>query len=176
MRRCQYEVTDDSGLLALVDLAGYRSFVGADCSPKQLLRHLGAEVERGCLAIWGTGREDVWRVEVRFGRSPEPGFREFTTLLRASSEHLLLTNYESLDMAASYEGAVLPERHQEDLRIAVVSGLYSCRIVQRFDPEPYDPPCGDGGPDFLVELAPASDADERGGGVAGIPWSDTSLA
>jgi len=176
MGRCVYEVTDDSGFLALVDLAGYRSFVGADCTPGRLLRHFEAEVERGCLAIWGTGREDLWRVEVRFGRSPEPGFREFTTLLRASGEHLLLTNYESLDMAASHERAVLPERHQDGLRIPVASGLYSCRIVQRFDPEPYDPPCGDGGPDFLVELTPASDADERGGGVTVIPWTDISLA
>lgn len=168
-----YEVTDDSGLLAFVDPLSYRSFVGNDWALDQLVRHLKSETELGRLVIWGTGREDTWRVEIRLGNPPEPGFREFTAVIRASGEHLLLTNYESLTMAAQFESVTLPEPHARDLLVPVQPGLYRCRVVQRFDPEPHAPSLRDDRADFVVELAALKEADRVNiKATPGIPWSD----
>jgi hypothetical protein len=95
-----YEVTDDSGFLALLDPAGYPSFVAAAWTLAHLVQHFKREMKAGRLAVWGTGREGCWRGEVRFRHSSDTGFREFTMRLRATGGHLLLTNYESLTMAA----------------------------------------------------------------------------
>jgi hypothetical protein len=123
------------------------------------------------LAIWGTGREGTWRVDVRFGPSSDTGYREFSTLLRATGELLLLTNYESLTMTAQFEDAHLPEAHQTNMLIPVVSGLYLCRAVQRLDPELSDALLRDNTADFVIELIPASNAAKVEGEVARIPWT-----
>jgi len=171
MERRLFEVADDSGLLALVDPAGYVSFVDAAWTFEQVVRHFKEEMKNRRLVIWGTGREDTWRVEVRFRRSSDTGFREFTVLVWASGEHLLLTNYESLTMAAQFEDVKLPEAHQRDLLIPVASGLYQCRIVQRFDPEPSDPPVRDNNADFVIELIPAMETARDKADVSVIPWT-----
>src|SRR6476619_1874578 len=140
MERRLYEVTDDSGFLALIDPASYRSFVAADWTLDQLINRFREEMRDKRLLIWGTGREDLWRVEVRFHRSSIGGFREFTAPVYAAGGYLLLTNFESLTIAAQFDDVKLPEPHQTDLLIPVPTGSYSCRIVQRFDPELDGPP------------------------------------
>jgi hypothetical protein len=173
MKHLIYEITDDSGLLALIDPVVYRYFVDSDWTLDQLVQHFKSSINDGHLALWGTGREETWRVDIGFERSTESGFREFNTLLRASSDHLLLTNYEALTMAAQFEDVKLPEPHQRDLLIPVLSGLYLCHVVQRFDPESFNPTLRDEQADFLVEFSQIKDADSVNVEIAsGIPWSD----
>lgn len=170
MTPCQYEITDDSGFLGLVDPSSYRSFVDANWTLDQLVRHFKAEIKEQRLAIWGTGREGIWRVEVRFCRSSESGFREHTTLLRASAGHFLLANYETLTMAAQFEDVQLPEAHDITSLISLAPGLYSCRIVQRFDPESVAT-LRDNGADFIIELCLAEGIVTSEEWPSGIPWS-----
>jgi hypothetical protein len=167
-----YEITDDSGFMALVDPAAYRSFVDSKWTLNQLFRHFKEEMKYGRLLIWGTGREDVWRVEVRFGRSPETGLREFSTKVRASTGQLLLTNYESLTMAAQFENVLLPENHQRGLIIPVPPGVYHCRVVQRLAPEIDDPVLRDNEADFLVQLTLLKNSDEETEDLSVIPWTE----
>jgi hypothetical protein len=72
-------------------------------------------------------------------------------------------------MAAQFDDVKLPELHQRSLLILVHSGLYGCRVIQRFDPDPYDPPLRDKDADFIVELVP-TDSDDRVEGLTDIPW------
>lgn len=153
MESRRYEVTDDSGFLALVDPDAYESFVASDWTMDQLDRHFQRERERGRLVLWRTGREDTWRVDVRFGRSADAGAPTFTERVRASAERLLLTNYESLTMAAQLDDVSLPEDHQRDLLIPVRPGLYDCRVFRRV---------AGGTADWVVELTPASEGEAEG--------------
>jgi hypothetical protein len=162
-----YEITDDSGFMALVDPAAYRSFVDSKWTLNQLVRHFKEQMKCRRLVIWGTGRDDIWRVEVRFHRSSDTGFRKFSTKVRASAGQLLLTNYEALTMAAQFEDVSLPEAHQKDLLIPVTPGVYDCRIVQRLDPLLRDEEV-----DFLVELALVENNDDEAEDVLAIPWTE----
>lgn len=166
MKHQQYEVTDDSGFLGLIDPSDYRSFVDNQWTLEQLVEHFESEMRAGHLLIWGTGREDIWRVEVSFAPSSLVGFREFTAPIRASGNHLLLTNYEALTMAAQFEDVRLPEPHNQDLLVPVTPGLYACRVVQRSDPEVSDPRPQT---DFLVDLTPLKENVQV---PSSIPWSD----
>jgi hypothetical protein len=173
MKQHRYTITDDSGYLALVDPVGYRRFVENNWTIDQLIQHFHSAIHERHLALWGTGRKDTWRVDVGFERSPVTGFREFSTLLGASGQHLLLTNFETLTMVVQLGEERLPEPHQPDLLIPVLSGLYLCRIVQRFDPESYNPYFRDKRTDFLVELTQIQDAESVNVDIAsGIPWSN----
>lgn len=171
MKRHHYEITDDSGFLALVDPISYRSFVDTDWTLDQIVRRFKEEMQNRRLLIWGTGREGIWRVEVLFHRSSVTGFREFTASLTSSNDRLLLTNYESLTMAAQFEDVHLPEAHQTNLLIPVRAGRYLCRIVQRFDPES-TAPHQEHDPDFRIELTSIKNIANDDDDVSGIPWTD----
>jgi hypothetical protein len=50
----EIEVTDDYGILALVDPAAYESFVDNDWTLKQLVSHFKSETNEKHLLVWGT--------------------------------------------------------------------------------------------------------------------------
>jgi hypothetical protein len=84
----------------------------------------------------------------------------------ASRGRLLLTNYESLTMAAQFPDVTLPEAHEQGQVLSVSPGLYDCRIVQLSDPEsaaPFEEPVS-----FIYELTRATSSREI---WSEIPWS-----
>lgn len=150
-----FEVTDDSGFLALAIPSSYRSFVATDWTFEQMRAHLRAQMARRSLLIWGTGLEGFWKVDVALKAVDLTGFRELTGPLRVTGGSLLLTNYESLTMAAQFEDVTLPEKHQRDLLLAVPDGEYTCRIIQMFDPD-RETSAGEDNPDFVIEVQKAA--------------------
>jgi hypothetical protein len=148
------EVTDDSGLLAVVVPAAYETFVASDWTLDQILAHFKAQMARRSLLIWGTGLEGFWKVDVVLKQTKVIGFREVRGPLEVLGGSLLLTNYESLTMAAQYKDVTLPETHQEDSLVSLPDGNFVCRIIQMFDPE-HEESAGDDKPDFVVELQKA---------------------
>ena len=52
-----------------------------------------------------------------------------------SGRSLLVTSYDSLTMAAQFSDVVLPQPHEQDLRVELPDGSYCCRVVQMFDPQ-----------------------------------------
>src|SRR5262245_13678141 len=145
------EVTDDSGFLALVVPAAYEAFVASDWKFAQIIDHFHAQMARRSLLIWGTGLEGFWKVDVRSKKSNVRGFRAVSGFLQVVGGSWLLTNYESLTMSAQFKDVTLPEKHQEDLLVALPDGDYTCRIIQTFDPE-QEEAAGDDKPDFVVEV------------------------
>jgi hypothetical protein len=149
------EVTDDSGFLALVIPAAYETFVASDWKFDQIMAHFQAQMARRSLLIWGTGSEGLWRVDVTLKKAEVKGFREVTGPLRIVGGSLLVTNYESLTMAAQFKDVTLPERNQEDLLVSLPDGDYTCRIIQIYDPEQEESASANNA-DFVVEVHKAT--------------------
>jgi hypothetical protein len=147
-----FEVTDDSGFLAVVVPATYEGFVESNWQFSQLLAHFRTQMSRQSLLIWGTGLAGIWKVEVPLRASRRKGFREVSGPLQVTGGCVLLTNYESLTMAAQFEDVRLPEPHQKNLLLDVPDGEYRCRVIQMFDPSTARV-IGSGKPDFVVEIA-----------------------
>jgi hypothetical protein len=147
-----FEVSDDSGFLALVVPAAYETFVSSTWTFNQIMDHFQTQMARRSLLMWGTGLEGLWRVRLNRKKGKKNGFREVTGPLQVVGGLILLTNYESLTMAAQFEDVKLPQKHEEDLLIPLADGGYSCRILQMFDPENQE--CADDDqPDFLIEVS-----------------------
>ena len=70
----RFQITDDSGFLALIDPKGYEAFVSRDWELDQLFNHF--KMKRQRLLIWGTGSEGTHEVEVSMEFSETKGFRE----------------------------------------------------------------------------------------------------
>jgi hypothetical protein len=131
----EFEVSDDSGFLAIIDPDAYRGFVHADWTLQMLQEHLKREVQSRHLLIWGTGLEHMWRIGVSFRPATATGFREVTGSIESSKGRLLLTNYESLTMAAQFPDTSLPQRHEQEQLLQLPPALYNCRIIQLSNPE-----------------------------------------
>ncbi len=146
------EVTDDSGFLAVVVPASYSSFVDSNWSFDQLFDHFRQQMVQRSLLIWGTGSEGFWKVDVRVEKLSVRGFRDASGPLRVVGGAVLVTNYESLTMAAQFEDLRLPEEHQRDQLVNLADGDYCCRIVQTFDPKQRES-AEDDVADFVVEFS-----------------------
>ena len=130
-----FQVTDDSGLLAIIDPDAYRSFVHADWTWETIEEHFRREMRERHLLIWGTGMEHVWSIDVSFQPTRAEGYREITSSIMSSQGRLLLTNYESLTMAAQFPDVILPQPHKREQVLSLSPGLYDCRIIQLLDPK-----------------------------------------
>jgi hypothetical protein len=160
------EVTDDSGFLALVVPATYETYVASDWTFDQILAHFEAQMRRRSLLIWGTGLEGLWRVDVTRKKTGIKGYREISGPLRVTGGSLLLTNYESLTMAAQFDDVTLPEPHQEDLLVSLPDGDYTCRITQMFDPS-QEESAFENNAGFVIEVLKATEKDAA---WESIPW------
>lgn len=161
------QVTDDSGFLALVDPDAYAGFVAEDWALDDLVAHFREQMASRRLLIWGTGQEGCWTVQVLRSRRGRAGLRELAGSIVASKGRLLLTNYESLTMAAQFRDVRLPEAHQADLVLEVPPGSYRCRIVQHVrEAANWATGCE---PEFSLEIEPAEVLEPAWGE---IPWSD----
>jgi hypothetical protein len=145
-----FEITDDSGFLALIDPDGYRGFVHADWTLDLIQEHFMREMRDRHLLIWNTGLEHIWRVDVSFEPTKASGFREVIGSITASQGRLLLTSYDSLTMAAQFPDVRLPQAHERNLLLSLPAGLYDCRVIQLSNPEsdkPFEEPVS-----FIYEL------------------------
>lgn len=134
-----HSVTDDSGFLAIIDPDAYRGFVHADWTVEMLDGHFKREMQERHLLSWATGLEHFWRIQVLLQQVKTPVFRETIGSIVASRGRLLLTNYESLTMAAAYPHITLPQRHEQKQILLVSTGLHNCRILQLSNPKTNTP-------------------------------------
>ncbi len=158
-------VSDDSGFLAIVDPDGYRGFIDENWSLEQMGATMREQMAARTLLIWGTGREGLWNVEVRRELGDVDGFRQATGTIASLRGRLLLTNYESLTMAAQYADVSLPQRHEMDCLVTVVPGIYLCRVTQLRNPE--ESAVVDGETGFVVELVATKRSEPA---WTDVPW------
>ncbi len=72
--------------------------------------------------------------------------------VRVAGGAVLVTNYDSLSMAAQFKDVRLPEQYQRDLLVEIPDGHYCCRVAQMFDPGKVES-AGPGKPDFVLEFS-----------------------
>lgn len=161
-------VTDDSGFLAIIDPDAYSGFVSSDWELSDVLAKFLQQMALRTLLIWGTGGENTWSVSIGLSGRLARCFRSCEGSITASRGRLLLTNYESLTMAAQFEDVALPEAHHRDLILDVEPGTYWCRVAQLRAPET----SSNGGPDFAIQLD-ASRPPVPAWRV--VPWCNLSL-
>ena len=114
----------------------------------------------------GCDRLALTWIDVSLQPTRASGFREVVGSIDASRGRLLLTNYESLTMAAQFPNVTLPMADERGQVLSVSPGLYDCRIVQLSDPEsgaPFEEPVS-----FVYELTRATSSREV---WSEIPWS-----
>jgi hypothetical protein len=166
-RRVKLQVTDDSGLLALVDPDAYSGFIAEDWAWEDMVARFHEEMAARHLLIWGTGQEGCWTVDVSLSRAVEAGIREVAGSIVATKGRLLVTNYESLTMIAQFSDLTLPEPHETALVVDVPPGLYRCRVVQHaLEAANWAEGCD---AEFRIELQPAKVPEPT---WAKIPWSE----
>jgi hypothetical protein len=165
-----FEIADDDGFLALVDPDAYESFVAKQWTLDQLVQHFRRQMRERRLLLWGTGREETWRVALWLEAAAAAGFREVTGPITTTRGRLFLGSYASLTMAATYDDVTLPEPHETPNVLRVPAGDYRCRIVQMRDPEAdVDDDWILRGVHFVIELTP----DAAGpASWAAVPWAD----
>lgn len=163
------KISDDSGFLALLDPVAYSGFVDEGWELQQLYIHFRAEMKRHTLVVWGTGLEGVWNVDVTLKKSRVRPYREITAPLVVTAGKLLVTNFESLTMAAQFSDVRLPQKHETKQLVPVPNGQYSCRVIQCFNPkqERQEQSAEFVTPDFVVELTRARTLPRA---PRGIPW------
>lgn len=145
-----FEVTDDSGLMSLIDPSAYASFLSDDFTFEEFKAHCLSEMRQHRMLIWGTGVESSWRVQVCLDCTVPPGFREIVGGIHTSHGHLAIVNYEDLSMAGMFPDLRLPLEHASHV-LDVPPGKYDCRIVQLEDPEDRYEDAGQ--IDFIIQLS-----------------------
>jgi hypothetical protein len=132
-----FNITDESGFLAIVNADKYNSFVAEDWQFEQLLNHFVDEMNKGTLIIWATAMENNWVVGVSDTPSQENVFKEFCKTIKVTNRKLYLTNYEDLTMAAQYADEQIPAKNNAGLYIRIDNGLYNVTVRQMFDANDY---------------------------------------
>lgn len=102
----QLSISDDSGLLGLVDTQAYETYVSESWTYEQLVEHFAKQSAKGSILVWDCGDGgDIYRVDVKLGFTNEVGFREATGSLKVTGSQLYLTSYTALTMAAQEAGS-----------------------------------------------------------------------
>jgi hypothetical protein len=169
-------VVPAKSLVALVDLAAYRSFVATDWNLNTIEDHFAKEMTRGSMLAWGTGETANWRIEVTREHRPGDGFRQCAGRVRATTAQFHLTAYEELTMAAQFRHVRLPRPGTEGWVVAVEPGWYDCRVVQLYDPALADTSAvfDQETPHFRLELVACAKKGQRQE-VVSVPWFPPGL-
>lgn len=146
-------ITDDSGVLSLVDCAAYRTFVSEDWDYDGITAHFQTQMSLRSILVWHCGDGGgEYSVTFRDHITSDTGYREVVGAIEATSNRLHLVSYSALTMAAQFEDELLPSKHERDLVIAVEPGQYNVRIVQLYNPDKAGF-ARKRKPHFLIELA-----------------------
>ena len=143
---------DDSGLMALVDVSAYPTFVDEEWTYETIIQHFREAMARGEMLVWdcGDGGDD-YRVQIRQGWSDLAGFRVAEGGIVARDGRLHLCSYTALTMAAQFSDEVLPAETERNLVIKTTPGSIKVRVVQMHDP---DSLADWEGPHFVIEIEP----------------------
>ena len=162
-------VMGNGSVLSLIDCDSYSSYLGDWNQPGRLRAHLLTEARQHHIVAWGTGFEADWCVEVRDGITAQEGHRDFLAVIECTSGVLHLANYDSLTMAAQFDGYTLPDEETAAYTLELPKGLYKVRVVQLLSADERAWDAHDAEPQFLLELEhtdvpPEADAE--------LPWVD----
>ena len=156
----EFEIPDDSGIIAVVDAARYTPFIGPYWTLEQILGRFCEAMQQHCLLVWSPGCEGNWRVVACLGE-PLPGAcRSAEATIRVTGPGLHLVSYDSLTMAAQFPDEPIPQPHEQGNLIRLSEGLYTCNVAQFFPPDESQTEAvfAQSGPHFRLSFRPSLDA------------------
>ena len=126
--RTVHSISDDTGLLALVNAERYSSFVGSDWTLEQLQQRFTEQAKEKAIFIWATGGEGLHNVTIIQEPTTQDATKEFSGEIEVTNGRLYLTNYEDLSMAAQFGDEKLPATHNSDLVIYLPNAVYNVTV------------------------------------------------
>ena len=154
-----FEIPDDSGIIAVVDPFRYKPYIGEDWTLEALLDRFRDSMADRCLLVWSPGSEGNWRVTASLGPAPEyTSFRSAAGTIDVSDAGLYVVSYDSLTMAAQYADEPIPQPHERGNLITLSPGTYTCEVLQLFPAEhAYRPEAEHSAtPHFVLSFAPSA--------------------
>lgn len=133
-----FDVSDEDGILALLNLQTYRAQVAWELLDPDLIDHFTAELEAGHGIIWqaSTLGGGDYRIDVVSAPSAAQSLRELTGTVEVTDGRLYVVDYTDLTMAAEDDGPWrLPTKSGATWFVEVPDGTYGVTVRQLFDPE-----------------------------------------
>ncbi|MBC7805884.1 MAG: hypothetical protein H7145_07010 [Akkermansiaceae bacterium] len=161
-------VTDDCGVIGIVDVEQYHTFIGKSGSHEEFMVHIHSAIEDGIGLVWGTGREDVWRISIRRGSSNLEGYRSFESMLHLHSGNLLVLDFDT--MLVESESGELSATSLNIVETDLNPGSYICRVIQMYDHSDLDDDPNLRVADFVIELQAAATNENTARNTKAIPW------
>jgi hypothetical protein len=135
------KVTDDDGIIALVNPASYHSSLRyQDSWTWGELKDFLSKENCGNLILWESGMEAEWTVHVADTSSAKSCFREYEQYIKVTDGTLALVSFSALTLPLSEKDKKFTPEYDEQL-LTMENGIYSITIRQLFNPEDddYDP-------------------------------------
>jgi len=147
-----FSLSDDSGILGLLDCSSYSPFLGEDWEYEQLLKHFTSQAGSKSIVVWdaGDGGND-YRVDIRLEATGTTGYREALSQVAVTSGRLYLASYTAITMAAQFADELLPAKTEAECCITLANGEYAVRVIQMYNPNLYDE-LPDDNPHFVIEV------------------------
>ncbi|MEP3226302.1 MAG: hypothetical protein ABJO01_10025 [Parasphingorhabdus sp.] len=134
-----FEILDDSGLLGLVDVFAYSTFVSQDWEYEQLLDHFADQMSKRSILVWEcSDGGNNYRLRITKQFSQTSGWREVTGSIAVTNNKLNIASYTALTMAAQFDDQILPGMGEQDFKFPIKNGTYKVRIIQNYNPETVD--------------------------------------
>jgi hypothetical protein len=131
------EISDNDGIIGIVNTYEYNSFVDEDWQLEQLKNHFIQEMNNQNLIVWqannlGGGK---WNIEVVQENSKNNCHSEFSKTIKVSNGMLNIVNYTDLTMAAQFQDEKLPSKQNASKAIFLENGWYNLTIRRMFNPD-----------------------------------------
>lgn len=130
MSQLQLTIPSDYGCLAIIAYDLYHSFVSKNWELEQIKLHIIQQNNEMNIVPWGCVNGN-WIVNFEFSESNLHGECEFESYIKTTGK-LLLTNYDSITMAAQFEDEKLPQEHETGQVFNLPAGTYLVKVIQNF--------------------------------------------
>ncbi|OUC78198.1 hypothetical protein CA982_13290 [Gordonia lacunae] len=130
-------LSDDTGMMGIVDPHAYESFVSRHWTLESLFTHFATQMHRRTLLLWETGDEGSWTITVE--NSPVaahyPIVRQAAGPSTATRGELVVVSYDTLTMAAQFpHKRVDAYKEWQGSAVDVAVGTYVCAVSQLTEP------------------------------------------
>lgn len=133
----KFTVYDDSGILSIINIDKYISFVADDATAQDILLHATQEMNNQHAILWQACKHPDKKICIEFRNSATDliPFDEILHTIEVTDEKLYIVNFTDLAMVAQFDDIILPCLDRKDWSINLPNGLYQLNIRKMFDEE-----------------------------------------
>ena len=131
------KIFDEDGIIGIVNVNEYNSFVNEDWELEQLKNHFIKEMNNQNLIVWQTNNfgGGEWNIEFVKEMSNNKSHSEFSKIIKVTNGILNIVNYTDLTKSAQFEDEKLPSKQNAEKIIILKNGFYNFTIRRMFNPD-----------------------------------------